>query len=144
MISLDSLVRIETFQWVTLEFPERIFPAPFPGVEARGDGRAVEAMREPGVFMAASLPWFLIFFKQLSSERFPLGRFSPKPTHSQASEAQFERLVLVRPNWPQPNLSAQLMISTSTLAVAILASHVARPGVLTGSTQASQTAFISS
>ena len=29
-ISLDSLVRIVTYQWVTMDFPELIFHAPFP------------------------------------------------------------------------------------------------------------------
>jgi len=36
---LDSLVRIETFQWVTRLFRGRIFRRPFPDVERRRDGR---------------------------------------------------------------------------------------------------------
>jgi hypothetical protein len=32
-ISLDSLVRNETYQWVTLEKPQKIFPIGFPLLE---------------------------------------------------------------------------------------------------------------
>jgi hypothetical protein len=39
-ISLDSLVRIETFQWVTRIFAERKFLAPFPPGERRGGTEA--------------------------------------------------------------------------------------------------------
>jgi hypothetical protein len=49
-------------------------------------------------------------------------------------------LLLRRP----PYFAAIAMISTNTSGKAMRASQVARPGVFAGSTQASQTAFISS
>ncbi len=37
-ISLDSLVRIVTYQWVTRDFPRRKFLVPFPSASRRCDG----------------------------------------------------------------------------------------------------------
>jgi hypothetical protein len=69
-ISLDSLVRIESFQWVARDFPGRIFLGPFPGVRSAGNGSrrsgpcgCAELLHE------ASLAKFPIFFNQLSSDR---------------------------------------------------------------------------
>ena len=68
-ISLDSLVQIETYQWVTRFLAGRIFRALFPGVERRRNGEpAVEAMWNRRIVHGASLTWFLIFCKRLSSE----------------------------------------------------------------------------
>jgi hypothetical protein len=39
-ISLDSLVRIETFQWVAREFRRKNFPLAFPRDSTRADMRA--------------------------------------------------------------------------------------------------------
>ena len=74
-ISLDCLVRIETYQWVTRFLAGRIFRALFPGVERHRNGEpAAEGMRKRGIVHGASLTWFLIFCKRLSSDPFPFGQ----------------------------------------------------------------------
>jgi hypothetical protein len=79
-ISLDSLVRIETFQRVTRLEAVIIFPRAFSlALEARERERAVEAMQKRSrIVHGQSLPRFLIFCKRLSSEPFPFGRLNPK------------------------------------------------------------------
>jgi hypothetical protein len=71
-ISLDSLVRIETYQWVVRDFPRRFFREPFLAREAPERDPAVEAIRNGlRLFMGASLLQFLIVSNQLSSD--PVG-----------------------------------------------------------------------
>jgi hypothetical protein len=71
-ISLDSLVRIETFQWVTRLEAGKTFSQPFfPGVEAPQREPAVEAMRKRRIGHGASLTRLLIFCNGLSSEPLP-------------------------------------------------------------------------
>jgi hypothetical protein len=65
-ISLDSLVRIETYQWVTRILAEGsssgLFPLAFEPTERES---AVEAIRKGRLLHEASLIWFLFFCKQL-------------------------------------------------------------------------------
>jgi hypothetical protein len=72
-ISLDFLVRIKTFQWVTLLQAGKLFSQPFsPAFAAPGREPVVEAMRSAGSFIG-QVPWFLIFCKRVSFEPFPFG-----------------------------------------------------------------------
>jgi len=67
-ISLDSLVRIETYQWVTRKIREKIFPLAFPpGMSSTGSESAVWAYRRGGLVMGASLTRVLIYSKKLST-----------------------------------------------------------------------------
>jgi hypothetical protein len=79
-ISLDSLVRIETYQWVTRLLAGRIFLAPFSGEEAPERESAVEAMWKRRIVHGASLPRFRIFCKKRPSEPFPFGRLRAQLT----------------------------------------------------------------
>jgi hypothetical protein len=82
-ISLDSLVRIEAFQWVTRVEARKLFNSRLlPGVRSAGTGAWVEAMRKRRIVHGASLPWFLIFCKILPSEPLPFGRPDPKAARS--------------------------------------------------------------
>jgi hypothetical protein len=63
-ISLDSLVRIESYQWVARDFPRKIFRGRL-GAKA-GRGSAIDAFREGGIVHGASLLQFLIVSNQLS------------------------------------------------------------------------------
>jgi hypothetical protein len=81
-ISLDSLVRIETFQGLRSLKRGICFSALFRGVTSAGKGAAVEAMRKHRIVHGASLTQFLIFCKRLSSEPFPFGRLNPKAARS--------------------------------------------------------------
>src|ERR1700722_1987876 len=82
-ISLDSLVRIETFQWVTGLEAGIIFRCAFSlALAAPQRESAVEAMRKRRIVHRASLIRFLIFCNKLSSEPFPFGRLNPKATRS--------------------------------------------------------------
>jgi hypothetical protein len=65
-ISLDSLVRIETYQWVTRILAEEISPRAFPlPFETRQREPIVEAMRKRRIAHRASLTIFLIIRKHL-------------------------------------------------------------------------------
>jgi hypothetical protein len=68
-ISLDSLVRIETYQWVTRDFRRKIFRGPFAPLafEAAGWKTASAAMRKCRRLHRASVTWILIFCKGLSA-----------------------------------------------------------------------------
>ena len=57
-ISLDFLVRIETYQWVTRDFRENNFHAPSLASRAPEREPAVKAMRKGGIVHGASLPIF--------------------------------------------------------------------------------------
>jgi hypothetical protein len=59
--------------------PEEYFSPVFPGV-MKGPQRAsaVKAMRKGGIVHAASLIWFLIYCKKLSSDPFPFDFLHPK------------------------------------------------------------------
>ena len=63
-VSLDSLVRIETFQWVTRTPPRKKILALSPARGAR-NGSVLGPMREAGLVMGMSLAWFLTFRKRL-------------------------------------------------------------------------------
>src|ERR1700722_1427708 len=65
-ISLDSLVRIETFQWVTRDSPQRKFLAPFCrwGGSA-GTGADIPTMQKYSMAHRANLTHFLLFCNQL-------------------------------------------------------------------------------
>ena len=67
-ISLDSLVRIYTFQWLTRLLAERIFPSPCPAAPRRRNG----SLRKGRIVHGASLTCFLIFCKRLPPARRPL------------------------------------------------------------------------
>jgi hypothetical protein len=61
-ISLDSLVRIESYQWVTRENRRRIFLRASPSAFGAPERKAVgEAMRRSKIRHKASLTWILIF-----------------------------------------------------------------------------------
>jgi hypothetical protein len=77
-ISLDSLVRIETFQWVTRLVAGILFLGPFPGVRSAGTGACGRGHGSAGLFTWQALIQFLIFCKRLSSEPFPFGRLIQK------------------------------------------------------------------
>jgi hypothetical protein len=77
-ISLDSLVRIEAYQWVTRHKASKSFSRRFFRGERPERERAVEAMRKRQDCSWASLTWFLIFRNRLSSEPVPFGRLNPK------------------------------------------------------------------
>jgi len=67
---LDSLVRIEAFQWVTRDFRDYNFFRAFPlAVEARERTPSVEAMRQGMIVHAANLAMFLIFVNRLLLNR---------------------------------------------------------------------------
>jgi hypothetical protein len=78
-ISLDSLVRIETFQRVTRLEAEKSFSSRFfHGVRSAPTGACALGIRKRRLVHGASLPQFLIFCNRLSSEPFPFGRPDPK------------------------------------------------------------------
>ena len=64
-ISLDSFVRIKTFQWVTRDFPRVKFLTAFCGQDPAELAAVVETMRECRIAHEASLPLFLIICKRL-------------------------------------------------------------------------------
>jgi hypothetical protein len=64
-ISLDSLVRIETFQWVTRYTLRKKFRAPLALRQRGGTGAGVLTMQKRSVFHRASLTRFLLFCNQL-------------------------------------------------------------------------------
>ena len=69
-ISLDSLVRIEPFQWVTRDFRWKNFALPLGRGGGAGTGEtAVEAMRMRRIIHEVSLARFLLFVNQSSSVR---------------------------------------------------------------------------
>jgi hypothetical protein len=69
-ISLDSLVRIETFQWVTRRFRDHNYSCAFPlVVEAWERTPSVKAMRQGMIVHAANLAVFLIFVNRLLLNR---------------------------------------------------------------------------
>jgi hypothetical protein len=72
-ISLDSLVRIETYQWVTRKNLRKIFPRAF--VVAKDPSTAAHdlGMAKGRIAHGASLTKFLIFCKRLSPGPFGLG-----------------------------------------------------------------------
>jgi hypothetical protein len=63
-ISLDSLVRMETYQWVARDFRRKFFR--HPGSPEKPERAAVEAIRRGGVVHGASLTRFLIVSNHLS------------------------------------------------------------------------------
>jgi hypothetical protein len=66
-ISLDSLVRIETFQWFTRDFPQEKFIAPFAARWRAGTGADMPTMQKRGVAHRARLTRFLLFCNQLAA-----------------------------------------------------------------------------
>jgi hypothetical protein len=89
-ISLDSLVQMETYQWVTRPEGGNYLPHGFvPGVERRGTEPAVEAMLKGATVHGASLIYFLIFCNLLSSEPF-FGCLHPKELTRGAPLSKFE------------------------------------------------------
>jgi hypothetical protein len=65
-ISLDSLVRIETYQWVTRKKRRKFFPLAFPSCTSRaGTEPAVLAYGSAGVGHGRKLSQFLLFCKIL-------------------------------------------------------------------------------
>jgi hypothetical protein len=81
-ISLDSLVRIEPFQWVTLEFSlEEISDALFRDKEVLGHEPASLAGRSAELLMEISLTQFLLFCNELPSKssRLLTRSASPRP-----------------------------------------------------------------
>jgi hypothetical protein len=67
-ISLDSLVRIETFQWVTSDFwRKKISIALLPLERRRRAGAGIPTMQKCSMAHRASLTEFLFFINQLSS-----------------------------------------------------------------------------
>jgi hypothetical protein len=72
-ISLDSLVRIETYQYVTREIARKFFSSGFIGIEGekRGDGGRRHA--EEQIIHGASLPRFPIFRNGLFRRTLPFG-----------------------------------------------------------------------
>jgi hypothetical protein len=95
-ISLDSLVRIETYQWVMRDKSRKIFPGSLSGVQSSGSDARGRGDREGQGWSSGKFNLVSDFLQTIVVRAIPVGRFSPKPTHSQASEAQFECLVLVR------------------------------------------------
>jgi hypothetical protein len=78
-ISLDSLVRIYTFQWVTPEKAQKFFSGAFLSGISRAAGEACGFCREKcRIAHKASLSWFLIFCKKLPFAPFFSGRLNPK------------------------------------------------------------------
>ena len=87
-ISLDSLVRIETFQWVTRILARRIFPRAFSaGTEAPEREPHGRGMRKRRIVHGPSLTQFLIFCNRLSSATLPLGRLNPNAARSRCAGA---------------------------------------------------------
>ena len=52
---MDSLVRIQTYQWVTMIFREKNFLARFPGVRNPERERSLWPMRKAGLVMGINL-----------------------------------------------------------------------------------------
>jgi hypothetical protein len=77
-ISLDSLVRIETYQWVTMDFRKGIFLSPFPKMNKDGMGDGVLEMRKRRIAHEVSLTQILIFRNNSSSDRFLICPPQPK------------------------------------------------------------------
>jgi hypothetical protein len=77
-ISLDSLVRIETYQWVTMDFRKGIFLSPFPKMSKDGMGDGVLEMRKRRIAHKVSLTKILIFRNNSSSDRFLICPPQPK------------------------------------------------------------------
>src|ERR1700722_7848141 len=76
-ISLDSLVRIETYQWVTRHKPNTKISArfcPLAAFEETGTAPVVEVRRKGRIVHAPSLTQFLNFWKRFLSKLFALGR----------------------------------------------------------------------
>src|SRR3984885_763082 len=57
-ISLDSLVRIETYQWVMGEIARKFFPPVSLALRGEKGGTAVEAMRKSRLFMGLAYSCF--------------------------------------------------------------------------------------
>jgi hypothetical protein len=71
-ISLDSLVRVETYQWVTRHKRAKVFlGASAPGVGAPRREPPVKAMRKRTIVHEASLMRILLFRNKLSSGAVP-------------------------------------------------------------------------
>jgi len=67
-ISLDSLVRIETFQWVARVFRRRTFSrAEFPAIVSRATTASLSACGTAWLLTGESLPQFLVFRNNSSS-----------------------------------------------------------------------------
>jgi hypothetical protein len=64
-ISLDSLVRIEPFQWVALDFRKKKILAPFSAPGALDGGQGSGVVRKRSVTQAASLTSFPIICNKL-------------------------------------------------------------------------------
>ena len=78
-ISLDSLVRIETYQWVTRHKAEKLFSrASCLAFERRWDGARGLGMWKGRIAHGASLTEVRISRKKLSFESVALGRLNPK------------------------------------------------------------------
>jgi hypothetical protein len=77
-ISLDSLVRIETFQWVTRLFAGRKLLAPFPGVE-RTPGRkhAILGHAEAQDCSWGKLTLISDFLQEIVARAAPFDRLNP-------------------------------------------------------------------
>jgi hypothetical protein len=66
-ISLDSLARIETYQWVTPHKRAKLFlGALSPGIRRAGMGPGGLGLKMSGIAHRESLPLFLIFCNDLS------------------------------------------------------------------------------
>jgi hypothetical protein len=82
-ISLDSLVLIETYQWVTRVEAGKHLSRAFSRREQRPEREpAAEAMRKRRIVHGASLRYFLIFCKRLWPEVLPFVRPDPKSSSS--------------------------------------------------------------
>jgi hypothetical protein len=88
-ISLDFLVRIETYQWVARHEARTIFIAPFRAVSSAGTvaGPVVRWLRNGRIVHGASLTKFLIRCNRLSSEPLPSAALNPKVTRSRGDLA---------------------------------------------------------
>src|ERR1700722_11690996 len=82
-ISLDSLVRIETFQWVTRHKLRKIFSCGFLlWLQAERSGPAALGMRKGRIAHEASLARLPIFCNKLSSPAFPFAALDPNAAGS--------------------------------------------------------------
>jgi hypothetical protein len=85
-ISLDSLVRNETYQWVTRGKRGKFFLGAFWRFEAPNLAAALDGMRKDRIAHGASLVAFRFFCNRLSSEPYPFGR----PSHRHPRQRVFE------------------------------------------------------
>jgi hypothetical protein len=77
-ISLDCLVRIQTFQWVTRLEGGNFFLSPFPGVRSAGTGACGRGHAEAQDCSWGKLNLVSDFLQWIVVRAVPLGRFNPK------------------------------------------------------------------